>query len=109
LLLKVNHSGASGLKLGTARRTSVNEDQGRISGVGCTLDSLAADLEQILKTPVLNQTGLDGHFDVDLKWDAADWQDRNPEGLKEAVLEQLGLELVPATEPVEMLVVERAK
>jgi uncharacterized protein (TIGR03435 family) len=36
-------------------------------------------------------------------------QSRNPEAIKQALLDQFGLELVPGREPVEMLVVERAK
>jgi uncharacterized protein (TIGR03435 family) len=108
LLLEVNYSGASGLKPGTARRVSVDEDKDRLSCVGCTLDSLAANLEQILNVPVFNQTGLAGHFDFDLKWDATDWQHRNPDALKQSLLDQLGLELVQTNMPVEMLVVEKA-
>jgi len=83
---------------------SVNENNNRLSFTGCTIDSLAANLEPILKIPVLNQTGLAGNFDIDLKWD-----DRNPEGLKQTVLDTLGLELVPGRVPVEMLVVEKVK
>lgn len=109
LLLKVNHSDAPGLKRGTAKRVSVNEDKGRLSCVGCTLDSLAANLEPILNIPILNQSGLAGNFDIDLKWDATDWQHRNPDALKQSLLDQLGLELVPSHEPIEMLTVEKVK
>lgn len=104
LLLKIQRSDASGLIPATARHVSVNENNNRLSFTGCTIDSLAANLEPILKIPVLNQTGLAGNFDIDLKWD-----DRNPEGLKQTVLDTLGLELVPGRVPVEMLVVEKVK
>lgn len=69
-----------------------------------------------LHIPVVDRTGLVGRFDVDLTWDdEKKWDDSgryyftNPEGLKQAVLDQLGLELVPSREPTEMLVVEKAK
>jgi uncharacterized protein (TIGR03435 family) len=37
------------------------------------------------------------------------WPRRDPAGLKQALLDQLGLELVPTNMPIEMLVVEKAK
>ena len=33
----------------------------------------------------------------------------NPEGLKQAVFDQLGLEIIPTNMPIEMLVVEKAR
>jgi uncharacterized protein (TIGR03435 family) len=46
-----------------------------------------------------------------MKWDDSTgrFYFTNPDGLKQAVLDQLGLELVPSQEPIEFLVVERAK
>jgi uncharacterized protein (TIGR03435 family) len=46
---------------------------------------------------------------MDVKWHDTDKANRNVDGLKQALLDQLGLELVPAHEPVEILVVEKAK
>jgi len=48
-----------------------------------------------------------GHFNIDLTWDG-----RAPNGgeaVKKSLLDQLGLELEESREPVEMLVVEKAK
>jgi hypothetical protein len=50
---------------------------------------------------VENHTSLKGYYD--LKWDSS------PDGLKQAELENLGLELVSTNMPIEMLVVEKAK
>jgi uncharacterized protein (TIGR03435 family) len=57
----------------------------------------------------VDQTGLTQHFHIDLRWDERGRGDPEHNALKQALLEQLGLELVPSSEPVEMLVVERAK
>lgn len=64
----------------------------------------------ILQKPVINQTGFTGRYDINLKWDAkeADWKHPNYDGLKQALIGQLGLELVPTNMPIEMLVVEKA-
>jgi uncharacterized protein (TIGR03435 family) len=62
-----------------------------------------------LGIPVIDQTGLTNNFDIDLKWKQSNWREPNPDGLKQAVLDQLGLELAPSREPIEMLVVEKVK
>jgi uncharacterized protein (TIGR03435 family) len=60
--------------------------------------------------PVIDETGLTGNFDIHLKWDdGAETQPDNLENLKQALLDQLGLELVPGRAPVEMLIVEKVK
>ena len=80
------------------------------------IDYLIYDLQYYLQVPVVNRTGLAGRFDVDLTWDdEMKWDGTgryyfsNPDGLKQVVLDQLGLELVPSREPIEMLVVEKVK
>ena len=54
-----------------------------------------------------DRTGLADRFDIDLKWDERDRQHRNSEGLKQVLLDHLGLELVPGRESIDMLVVEK--
>ena len=66
-------------------------------------------LEEYFNVPVVDETGLTNHFGIDLKWDEHGPGDPNHEALKKALLDQLGLELVPANRGVEMLVVEKAK
>ena len=55
-----------------------------------------------------DRSGLAGRFNVDLKWDEQ-VEGQAPDAFKEALFDQLGLELTPSREPVEMLVVERVK
>ncbi len=68
---------------------------------------LARFLEMYLATPVIDRTGLSGNFDIKLKLAMdefpADWKDHNIDDFQPALLNQLGLELVPGRESVEML------
>src|SRR5262249_45011467 len=107
LLLKVsrpNH--ASGLKPPT--KINFSDNWGYFLFHGKTISSahpsdlsLALDLELLFEKPVIDQTGLTQKFDIDLKWEG------DLEALKRALHDQLGLELVPANQPVEILVVEK--
>jgi len=118
LALTVKRRGAPGLKptASKAGKSSSNEDVGRLTRTDGPISFLIDDFEGYFKIPIIDRTGLNGRFDVDLKWDdEMKWNNTggfyftNPDGLKRAVLDQLGLELVPSREPVEMLVVEKAK
>jgi len=51
--------------------------------------------------PVVDKTGLEGDYDIDLKWDT-----ENGPSLFTAIKEQLGLRLVPQKAPVEYLVID---
>jgi uncharacterized protein (TIGR03435 family) len=66
------------------------------------------DLEGHLEMPVLDRTGLTNRFAIDLRWNQLPGE-TTADTTKRVVLDQLGLELVPAREPIEMLVVERIK
>jgi uncharacterized protein (TIGR03435 family) len=69
--------------------------------------------EDTLQIPIVNRTDLHGKYDTDLKWE---WGGREPwlntqaqqAAFKQAVLDQLGLELVPSRETIDLLVIERA-
>ena len=72
--------------------------------------TITSFLEGCFGTPVIDQTGLTQHFHIDLKWEElGKQQDPDHEALKQALLDQLGLELVPSNMPIEMLVVEKVK
>ena len=72
------------------------------------IKGFARSLETQLKKPVLNKTGLTNRYDLQLKW-KQEGREVVPEVLIEAVRSQLGLELVPAKRPVEVVVVEVEK
>ncbi len=113
LLLNIQNPDAPGLKQSHGNpqggATSRNGGPGQWSCKNSRLFGLADYLEYYLGTPVIDRTGLTNRFDIDLKWKQSSWTKPNPDGLKQAVLDQLGLELVPSREPIEMLVVEKAK
>lgn len=69
----------------------------------------AQQSESAFETPVIDQTRLTNRYDIDLNWNETDYQHPNLESLKQALLDQLGLELVPTNMPIEMLVVGKIK
>lgn len=86
--------------------SSSRSGPGGMSGINQSISSLAWYLEGKLGKPVLDETGLTNHYDLELKWkEEAD--ERPPaETIVRAVKEQLGLELTTATRAVEVVVVE---
>lgn len=76
-------------------------NKGYFSGTGQTADDLARYLESVLTVPVVNETKLDGRYDVMLKYDGND-----ESSLIDAVRETLGLSMTSATRPIDLLVVE---
>ena len=75
---------------------------------GQSISGLIGWLEGTFGKPVIDQTGLTEHFDLDLNWQPRPGQSE-ADALRQVLLNRLGLELVPSREPVEMLIVEKAK
>jgi uncharacterized protein (TIGR03435 family) len=104
LILKVKTQNAPGLRRAAGQGGGSRSQQpGSYSVHNATLYPLVGYLERHLGAVIINQTKLDGDFDIDFKWD------QTTEGLKQVLLDQLGLELVETNMPLEMLVVEKAK
>jgi uncharacterized protein (TIGR03435 family) len=107
LLLKVRVPNAAGLKRNPASGNShTTSNNGRIILVDVSLAELAMTLEDELLVPVVDRTGVAGNFDITI---TTDGQGDYPTALKRAVLEQVGLELVPAREQIQMFVVDKQK
>jgi uncharacterized protein (TIGR03435 family) len=113
LLLKVSHEGAPGLKPAIAGKSDTYWKTGIYHSSNAAIDTgaprfegLAHFLEYYFGVPIIDQTGFTQHFSMDLRWRETAGQP-NPEGLKKAMLDRLGLELVPTNMPVEMLLMER--
>ncbi|MDB6112512.1 MAG: polymerase, sigma-24 subunit, subfamily [Pedosphaera sp.] len=114
LMLRVKNAGAAGLKLSDTTKTSGYSEvnQGKLSIRGGSLSLVAAFIENsLLRIPVIDQTGLTNVYDLDLTWEVQgrDWTNPTRPILDRILLDQLGLELVPGREPVEMLVIEKAQ
>jgi uncharacterized protein (TIGR03435 family) len=89
---------------------------------GMTMSSLSGLLEGRVGRPVIDRTGLDGAFDLDIEWssdlglkqappDSAGAAQLSPDGLSlfTALQEQLGLKLEPGRGPVDILVIDSAE
>ncbi|HEY4951823.1 MAG TPA: TIGR03435 family protein [Verrucomicrobiae bacterium] len=114
LVLTVKSSHAPGLKLSANpdETPSFTRTSGQISIRNGSLSRLLAMMEGQFQEPIADQTGLTNHLDIDFRWNDADQTFHYPGVLKQVkrdLMEQLGLELTPAFEPVDMLVVEKAQ
>jgi uncharacterized protein (TIGR03435 family) len=75
-----------------------------------TMGEFAPDLAFFLDRPAIDQTGLKGRYDFQLKWTADDSRAPTdgtaPPGLFTAIQQQIGLKLEPAKAPVDVLIVD---
>ena len=104
LLLEVKIPNAPGLVSSTKRSGGMQVWHGTFKCDGEPISILSGILESIFGIPVVEHTNLKGNYDINIKW-----QENNLADLKQVLLNQLGLELVPTNMPIEMLVVEKVK
>jgi uncharacterized protein (TIGR03435 family) len=115
LVLKVRRPNAAGLKPPTGGGSDYSNngyyhcDNSPLSSDSGWYPGISRFLEDYFEMPIIDQTGLIQNFCIDLRWNEQFGGDPSHDALKKALLDQLGLELVPANLPVEMLVVEKAK
>ena len=117
LLLRCRNPNAGGLKPPDSLRRSLNlpenmrgrSETNSLYSINDSLSMLRGFLQTTFVMPVIDQTGLTNNYDFILKWDDASPIHPNKEGIKQALLDQLGLELVPTNMPVETLVIEKVK
>lgn len=102
LVLTVRTPNAPGLKRGNSG-ISYSEMPDQFSSHGQDIKGLVDFLRRELGVLVIDQTGLNQSFDIDLNWDSTN------DGLKRELLDKLGLELTPKIEPIEFYIVEKAK
>ena len=72
------------------------------------MSDLARYLEKRFGRPVIDQTDTTNRFDIKFQVQLKNGESQE-DALKRAIREQLGLELVPGREPIEMFVVEKAR
>jgi uncharacterized protein (TIGR03435 family) len=76
---------------------------------GATLEQLTRNLAQFLGRTVVDRTGLDGAFDIDLQWSPEETADASGPSIFTAVQEQLGLKLDSQRAPVDVLVIDNVE
>jgi uncharacterized protein (TIGR03435 family) len=85
---------------------------GSITFKKTTVSTFANVLSGVLGRKVIDKTGLEGNFDVDLHWTPDERADAQPDdagpSVFTAIQEQLGLRLEASKGPVEVLVIDRA-
>ena len=108
-----------------AGRAQIRLGRGQLSGTAMSMDFLATQLSRQLSRMVVDKTGLDGAYDVELSWTSEDGPPRGPgegpEGggaappestgpsIFTALQEQLGLKLESQKGPVVVYVVDHAE
>jgi uncharacterized protein (TIGR03435 family) len=119
LLLKVRNQGAPGLKPptqgqgfymahnGINHQIKIDNQPIAVAGGPNHGAGLANFLEIIFKMPVIDQTGLKGHYSIDLKWTEPAASGPDHDAIKRELLDELGFELVPGHQTVDMLVMEK--
>ena len=109
--LVVSKGGAK-LSASKAEGLMVNHGRGRLDAQGMIVAGIAQELASDAGRVIVDKTGLDGRFDIDLKWtpdDSAGQAADGPPSLFTTLREQVGLELVPAKGPVEVLVIDHVE
>jgi uncharacterized protein (TIGR03435 family) len=111
LVLKPSNTGARGFKIShtMTHGLAIKPTPGNYSFYEQPLTTLTSLLERNLQIPIIDHTGLMEDYDYTLKWNVADQKQTNLEVYKQALFDQLGLELVPSREPIQMLVVTKVK
>jgi len=95
-----------------SEKTDTNMKDGRLYFTHTRLSTIMDGIEQIVKSPVVDQTGLTDYYDFSLVWNNQMQQElRNGSFSKdtgEKILESWGLGMEPDTAPMAMLVVKKA-
>lgn len=108
-VLRVTNAGAPGLKPSTGDQGVQRSSDLFIDVKDFPFHGVVDQIESSMGKPVIDETGLKGNFDIRLDWKGRNATAEGREQLRQAVLDQLGLELVATNLPVEMFVIERVK
>jgi len=90
----------------------INHSRGHLDAQGMTTARIAQELAPDVGRVIVDKTGLDGRFDIDLHWtpdDASSTAADAPPSIFTALEEQLGLRLITAKGPVEVLVIDHVE
>jgi uncharacterized protein (TIGR03435 family) len=93
----------------TTVRQSRWEGDGHLTIIKMNMDGFAGQLAGYVKMRVLNQTGLKGDYDLELKWAPEGSAGDGGPTLFTALQEQIGLRLESRKMPVELLVIDHVE
>ncbi len=95
----------------STNNTGLMSGRGQFVCSDSSMDDLASMLSGAMDRMVLDQTKLTGGYKFTLKWTPDESANPNPDlpGIFTAIQEQLGLKLVPAKGPVEMLIIDHVE
>lgn len=97
-LLKPAHSGAKGFKKAVSPKSSVRAYDAGFKAEKMPLSALCGMLKDKIDLPLIDETGLKGEYDYSFKTGPEDLP-----GLNTALIDQLGLRLLPATRRIAVL------
>jgi uncharacterized protein (TIGR03435 family) len=110
LLLRLDHTNAPGFAVATTPGRAGPNDPNVLYFSYATTANLISYLEAVLAKPIIDETGLTGHYEIRVPRmnrtraiPTEEWIEQN----RQKLLEQLGLNLVPTNQPVELLVVSK--
>ena len=115
-ILEVAKSGPK-LEKGDGHGSKTDNGRGNLIITNATMDRFAEILSRQMDLPVVNRTGIDGVFNVKLKWTPESTKPVKPEdgalaegpSIFTAIQEQLGLRLHAQKIPIEVLVIDHAE
>jgi uncharacterized protein (TIGR03435 family) len=107
LLMKMKSVGAPGLKPAHGGPSGLRSTRSSLNMENESLSELAGFLEHALGKPVLDETGIKPPFDVHLQWASSSNDALATDALTNAVLDQLGIELIPENRSIEILTVRK--
>src|SRR5262249_813096 len=89
----------------------MNVDLGQIKSNRMSTEQLAGALSRLLGMPIVDKTGLTAYYDLLLRWspDEASADTIPAPSIFTAIQETLGLRLVTAREPVDVLVIDHVE
>jgi uncharacterized protein (TIGR03435 family) len=103
--------------MGDGNGAATNNGRGHIVATNASMDRFAEILSRQMDRPVVNQTGLQGVFNLTLQWTPDSARPANPQNgaategpsIFTAIQEQLGLRLRAQKVPVDVLVIDHAE
>lgn len=108
LLMKMKSVGAPGIKPAHGGPSGLHSTRSSLDMENESLSELAGFLEHALGKPVFDETGIKPSFDVHLQWASSNNVGAlATDALTNAVLDQLGIELIPENRSIEMLTVRK--